>query len=522
MSKLMCFIMYILTIIFISTSVAGQNSMPSEWTNAGFGEYDARSWINNGFSLPEAQQWMIAGFSLYNATSWKKNGFTIEQAKLWGQIGVKDGRNISGIGYEEAKSWHSIGVKSNEWLEYKKFGIDLNQATEWARLGITSLYEIKNLLKIGIDLNSAKLWNESGLNHNDWDKWKMAGYSSDDAKTWSALGINSFYQVNELKKAGIDISVAKQWYESKLEATNWIKWHIAGISPQEAKGWVSIDVKSLSGVQDFIRSGNNLSEATSWKQVGVSDYLDIIKLKKEGINNPAEKKGWDSIGISDVTGWVKNGLTWQEAKEWKENGFDQINEVLDWKAKGFVPSKAKEQDQIDRQRAIEKKNTEERNQIIIKTILKIVFFIVASIVIIGIYLGVTDKAVFYMDKEDLLLSFAPYPMFIITALLSMYTWEWVGYVGWIATTIVVVMVFYRSFTYNNSFIKSISTAVAKLLLSLVYVINIMETLMPSGKNVSEKRFKRSTAFVWLVFLTPLLSRLINGERAVAKMQAQSP
>ena len=135
----------------------------------------------------------------------------------------------------------------------------------------------------------------------------------------------------------------------------------------------------------------------------------LINLKKIGIQSPQDKKGWDSTGLTsyEIKEWIKHGLTWEEAKKWIENGFTNLNEKLEWKSKAFTPEKAKQQKIAEEKRRMQKEKIKNFS-------FKVLFLILSILIIIGIMLGITDKAVFYMDTSDLTLSFMPYVIVLLS------------------------------------------------------------------------------------------------------------
>ncbi len=153
--------------------------------------------------------------------------------------------------------------------------------------------------------------------------------------------------------------------------------------------------------------------------------------------------------------------------------------------------------------------------------LKIFLFIILIIVIIGIILGLTDKAVFYMDGKDLFFSFIPLIILIATFILVNYLGDWFSYVGIIAFIISVIIIFYKSFKYNKTFIKSFPTALAKVLLSFLYIASAILSLTNISKDgryaSGYRREEGATMIFYIIFglLVMLLYKLINGERVIA-------
>lgn len=148
------------------------------------------------------------------------------------------------------------------------------------------------------------------------------------------------------------------------------------------------------------------------------------------------------------------------------------------------------------------------------------FFIKLTVVVaiicgvIGIILGLTDKAVFYLDKTDFLISAGPLVIFILFFFLSAITeWHWLLTLGEVLAVINIVVIFFLSFQYNpHSKFAALCTAIGKTALGVLIVAKMMDVFFPSGKTSSERRSNQLAALVIVLFLIPLANRLINGHR----------
>lgn len=130
----------------------------------------------------------------------------------------------------------------------------------------------------------------------------------------------------------------------------------------------------------------------------------------------------------------------------------------------------------------------------------------------GVYLGLTKKAVFYMDTNDLFESFSGWIVIIISALLAMFLqWSWVIKVGCAVAGGLVIYTTYTAYNYNmKNLAHAIPIGLAKVLLGLLYVLTWLQAIDPGGQSASEKRRNRSEAFVIIGILTPVLYKLVNG------------
>lgn len=152
-------------------------------------------------------------------------------------------------------------------------------------------------------------------------------------------------------------------------------------------------------------------------------------------------------------------------------------------------------------------------------IIKALIIAFIALVLLGIYFGATDRAVFYMDKSDMFFSFLPVLTLLVSIVLGEFTWKIVARIGIAVSLLIVFAVFVKSFRYNKRILASFSTALAKLTLSGAFILCLLEVMFPSGKTASEKRKARRQGMISLAFLAPLMYILINGERVMEKESA---
>ena len=133
-----------------------------------------------------------------------------------------------------------------------------------------------------------------------------------------------------------------------------------------------------------------------------------------------------------------------------------------------------------------------------------------GLLLIGIFLGSTDRAVFYMNSDDVLLSFSPYIIMLVTMLLGTIVAEWWIGVGMILTVLVIIFITYKSFKYNKGVFVSLVMAYSKIILSATLCVQALKLL---DKNL--KGSGRILRQILLVsFLTGLTARLTNGDRVL--------
>jgi len=146
-------------------------------------------------------------------------------------------------------------------------------------------------------------------------------------------------------------------------------------------------------------------------------------------------------------------------------------------------------------------------------LIKILFIAVICLALYGIYLGITKKGIFYLNQKDMFISFSGWISVIIGGFFALYLeWHFMMYIGLIIAAIVAVYSTYLAFVFNGrDFAVAIPIGIAKLLLGLVYVINVAKFIDPDRKNASQRRESRINAMIVIALLTPLLGILINGE-----------
>ncbi len=141
-----------------------------------------------------------------------------------------------------------------------------------------------------------------------------------------------------------------------------------------------------------------------------------------------------------------------------------------------------------------------------------IILIFLGLFLVGIFLGSTNRAVFYMDSADILLSFSPYIIMLVTMLLGTIVAEWWIRVGMILTVLVIIFITYKSFKYNKGVFVSLVMAYSKIILSVALCVQVLKLL---DKNL--KGSGRILRQILLVsFLTGLMSRLTNGDRVLWK------
>lgn len=155
--------------------------------------------------------------------------------------------------------------------------------------------------------------------------------------------------------------------------------------------------------------------------------------------------------------------------------------------------------------------------------LLLVFF---GFAFVGVVMGFTDKAIFYMNARDVVESFLPFILpFIVAILLAIIGWilnfgTWYENIPTIlalfSAPVCIAYVYKKSLTYNGGR-KFVALAVTcgKMILSFM-CISLYNELTRWEKNQSsgENWNRKANAAIWLAAIIALMKRLVNGERVL--------
>ena len=130
----------------------------------------------------------------------------------------------------------------------------------------------------------------------------------------------------------------------------------------------------------------------------------------------------------------------------------------------------------------------------------------------GIYLGITKKAVFYMNNKDLLISFSGWLVILGSGLLALFlNWNWLFYLGCSIALAITVYSLFLAYQYNMNNLKyAIPIGLAKMLLGLLYVLTWVQVINPGGNSVARRRESRRESMIIIALITPLIYKLVNG------------
>ncbi len=373
-------------------------------------------------------------------------------------------------------------------------------------------YPIESILEILDDPNNKRTYSRvkthyNNLNarmgcYNGEDKNKIMGFLQD----FEALIKNLITSVEAKKKEAARIAKEKKEAQARLVKTMAKERRIAEKREREIKYW---ERKGFSESQKNVweNAGYNLEDAITFKKHNIS----ATKAKQLKFRQ-GEIKRWDNIqwGLyketENMTIPLKEaGITPDEFYKWM-NAKYSIADAISYKKEGKTLKEAQE---------IEAE-AKEREEIIIK----IVILLYAAMVLYGIFLGLTDRAIIYMDSKDLWLSFSPMGTVMVFGILAFFTWQWVAYIGLAIAAFLAVFILVRNFVFNDKKVfTTLATWMTKMSLSFVAFLLISNIVNPAGQNATQRRERRTNATIWLAFLAPLIYKLVNGDRVVAQRQS---
>ena len=140
---------------------------------------------------------------------------------------------------------------------------------------------------------------------------------------------------------------------------------------------------------------------------------------------------------------------------------------------------------------------------------KLLILIILGATARGVYLGLTKKAVFYIDKEDLFLSFSAWIAIVVGYIIGGFLeWDWVISLGYLVSISIIIYNAKQTYIYNNNNINyAIPIGIAKTLLSLLFLVTLINAV-PSDKRTFRGD---SIALAIAGLFSVLLYKLINSE-----------
>lgn len=145
-------------------------------------------------------------------------------------------------------------------------------------------------------------------------------------------------------------------------------------------------------------------------------------------------------------------------------------------------------------------------------IYKILVLVILFMIVRGLYLGITKKAVFYMDKEDMIISLSVWLIPLIgTFIISFLEWEWLYYILALIVLAIIAYVVFSAYHYNQDNLSiAIPIALGKIVLSGATILYAFRSY--DDMTNTEISFKEATVTTAIFgFLSMLLTKLVNGK-----------
>lgn len=142
-------------------------------------------------------------------------------------------------------------------------------------------------------------------------------------------------------------------------------------------------------------------------------------------------------------------------------------------------------------------------------------FSTVALIIFGIYLGISDKAVFYYDSSDLFVSLVPFVTLSILYIVAILDESKIYSIALIVVSFAgIVYVSYRTIKSNNFNYKiALPVVFAKIFLSATIVFKFIELIFSSRRQNASQRLSNIIIFSTASFLS---TKLINGHRVYAR------
>jgi hypothetical protein len=126
---------------------------------------------------------------------------------------------------------------------------------------------------------------------------------------------------------------------------------------------------------------------------------------------------------------------------------------------------------------------------------------------VGIFLGISGRAVVFRNYDDLALVFACFVALLVTAMCQKEMF--ILAVGGVLSLWLASMILVRTWRDNGLLFLPIML-LTKISLSMFWILYVMEAINPKGNSMLERSRNRGTALVFLAILTPVIARLVKN------------
>jgi hypothetical protein len=141
------------------------------------------------------------------------------------------------------------------------------------------------------------------------------------------------------------------------------------------------------------------------------------------------------------------------------------------------------------------------------------------LVIVGVILGLSQKITVYRNFNDLTLCFATILVpEVFIQISSFFSTEFLQKFIVILMVVIeiglILYIAYQTYIDNKDILSTAIAFFTKIPLAVLFILNLLEFVAPSGKTYKERMKNRKGALAWLLLLTPLIYSLVRDKEGV--------
>ena len=140
------------------------------------------------------------------------------------------------------------------------------------------------------------------------------------------------------------------------------------------------------------------------------------------------------------------------------------------------------------------------------------------IALVGIILGYKQKIVVFENFDDLALSLGlitfPIALSFLAYIDPSFIKGPIGIVFFIIMSVILFIIISKTWRSNNGFSGFLLALLTKIPFAVVYGFSLLNAIAPTGKTFAERSSRRQKSIAGLLFLTPLLVKLVKHKTGV--------
>ena len=358
--------------------------------------------------------------------------------------------------------------------------------------------------------------------------------ANDNTLTWEKLGIgiHNKGEITDWTYFGIKTPTEASEWINALEPLGRVSysgvarlWKQNGFTPQEAKNWILVGLKTPERVKNWINSGvKDAREAQQWKDAGVINPWEVSEWIQSGVYSPEKVKEWldASYSMSDAKKQMAKGYSspYDIAREEKKS------KKLDTVTSNIAmnnPVKITHDKKLEQVVLANTYKSVTQSENIVATVhnepnngngyqvFLLIYFIMMIITMFKGY-GENRSVVIFRDYNDLGLTFLIPASFVLIYYLFMIfggnpVWG-AGLALVVALSLFAILVKNTYEDNNKAMLPTVLSLMTKIPLGIIWILSFITMLNPSGKTAKERRKNRGTALVIMAILTPILGMLV--------------